>query len=123
NMSPVIQDGIKTRNFIKIFTFDQQLLTIGSIDIKTSKDSNKVSINEKYELPRELSGTIDMFYVDSTEIIGTYDDRFSKRLNKKRGGFYYHQRTDNFKTFPLFNLTMEPYEVIPATNINARASD
>lgn len=123
NMSPVIQDGIKTRNFIRIFTLDQQLLTLSSIDIKTSIDSSKVSINKRYELPRELSGTIDIFYVDSTEIIGTYDDRFSKRLNKKRGGFYYHPRTDNFNTFPLFNLTIKPYEVMPATNINARSSD
>ncbi|GAA5521088.1 TolB-like 6-bladed beta-propeller domain-containing protein [Aliifodinibius salicampi] len=119
---PMIVDGIQSESGLTIFAYDRPTLTLNSIDLTASIDSNKVIINRKYELPKELTGTgaDDIFYVDSTMITGVYDDRFSKQLDEKRGGFYYYPKSGEFETFSLYNLRIEPYEMNPASNLNAR---
>lgn len=87
SMSPFIRDAVDRKSATEIFVYDHQLLTLHSIDLRASIDSNEVVTNRIYELPKKMNGAFDVFFVDSTTIIGTYDDRFSKRVDEKRGGF------------------------------------
>lgn len=120
SVPPLIRDAIKLDQAINIFTYDHHVLTLNRIDLMTSIDSNKVIIDQKYELPKELTGVVEVFYVDDTMLTGIYDDHFSKQLDEKRGGFYYNLKMKELKIFPLFNLEIIPYAIMPATNLNAR---
>lgn len=117
---PAIEDIEKTKLGFKFLVNDEIRKSLISIDLTASLDSDQLVIENRYTLPNELRGALDFMYGNEDTFIGVYDDRFDKQLDKKRGGFYYNAKTDTFHTFPLNNLEIQPYEMISATNINAR---
>lgn len=103
-----------------LFAFESPLLKWNKIDLIKSMEKQEVVIEEDYELPRELNGARDVFFKDENTLVGIYDDYFDKRLDERRGGFYYNIDSQNYELVQLENLKIEPYEVMPATNINAK---
>jgi len=102
------------------FLYDSQLLQLSEIDIDKSMKSGKLEIVNQFEFPKELSGARDVFYINDKLITGIYDDNFSKRLNEKRGVFFYYQKSGTYELLELNNIDLDPYEAMPATNINAK---
>lgn len=118
--APVIEDIIKQDNIVKAFAYDGIRKELVTINMTTSIDSSKLIVEKRLSLPIELRGAFDFFHINNKTLLGIYDDRFNKQLDERRGGYYYYPKLDTFKTFPLFNLKIRPYEIMPAMNINAR---
>ncbi|MTI87575.1 MAG: hypothetical protein FH748_06355 [Balneolaceae bacterium] len=51
-----------------------------------------------------------------------YDDKLYRRLDDRRGGFYYYPDTGNMELFDLLNYQVYPFELMPSININARST-
>lgn len=117
---PAIEDVMKENASIKFLVNDEIRKELMSLNLTASLDSNKLIIENRYTLPVELRGAIDFLYLDKNKFVGVYDDRFDKQLDEQRGGFYYNAKTDTFEIFSLQNFKIKPYEMMPATNVNAR---
>lgn len=103
-----------------IYIYEPHLLLLHEVDLLASLNEKKLITTYQYELPKELSGTKNIYPINRSLIVGVYDDNFNQRLDKKRGLFYYNVQENNYELIPLFNSEIEPYEVMPATNINAK---
>lgn len=106
----------------QIVLFDSNYLTISKIDIHKSLAVNEIVLSSQVELPRELLGVNSIFQAYEDHLFaGMYDDQFQKRLDQKRGLFIYNDEKKNFDLFEIANFSIEPYELMPSVNINARA--
>jgi len=103
------------------FIYISQLLTWVAVDLKVTIETDEIVVDRRYEFPKELSGARDIFKVNDTLITGIYDDHFTKRIDEKRGVFLYYPGTGSYELLPVRNFSIEPYEAMPATNINAKA--
>lgn len=117
---PFINFASSKDNFNSIYSLDRQLLKVNVINLNSSIVENKLIMDNEIELPSELVGTQTVFFVDDEKIIGIYDDKFYRALDQRRGGFYYFPYSETFEIIELHNLQIDPYEVMPATNINSR---
>ncbi|WP_020402289.1 hypothetical protein [Gracilimonas tropica] len=102
------------------FLYDSQLLLLSKVDVDASIGSGKLEIIDQYEFPKELSGIREAFFINEELIAGIYDDRFDKRLDEKRGVFFFHIEENSYELLQLNNIEITPYEVMPAININAK---
>lgn len=119
---PFIYDATKSEGNIYGFAYDSRLIQLVKINISASIDSSRLLFEQQYDLPKELRGTFEPFHVNNESIIGIYDDRSAKQIDELRGWYYYDIITESLQTFPFNNLSVEPNEIMPATNINARVS-
>jgi hypothetical protein len=106
-----------------VFRYNPSLATLGSFtfeQILTSDLSDGYS--KSVELPRELLSVRDVFFLSDSTLVGTYDDHFNKRLDSNRGVFTFQTNTKDFANISLTNFTVEPNDVMGATNVNARTS-
>ncbi len=126
NAPPLFLQSLKKDSTTYIFILNHNLLTFSRINLTATLDSNKIVIDKRYNLPGELVGTSQIFFINNTLLAGMYDDHFSKQLDEKRGLFFYHPDTKKFITVPLYNYKVEPYKTIsvaiPASNANARGA-
>lgn len=118
--SPIIEDIFRQNQDIYLLINDEMQKELISINFTKSLRERNLVIGDRYDLPSKLDGALDFFYLNESKIVGIYDDRFHQKLDKARGGFYYNFGGNNFETFPLLNLRIEPFEVMAETNINAR---
>ncbi|MEO9887517.1 MAG: hypothetical protein ABJR05_09070 [Balneola sp.] len=109
---------------VELLIFNQQTLVATTIDLMQSIKEEKIVPSKETEFPKELRGAMptDMYMLSDNNFIGTYDDRFYKQLDNKRGGFIYNSETENFELFELKNYTVVPNQLLPSININARSS-
>lgn len=105
---------------LEAFIYDEIRKELVKINMTASINSGNLNVEKRIEIPDQLQGAFDFLFVNEQEFIGVYDDHFNKQLDEQRGGFYFYPSTGEFQTFSLDNLEIEPYENMPATNINAR---
>jgi hypothetical protein len=118
---PFIKDIWKEGGEVKALIYDNINTVV--INISESIRENEVKITEEFELPSEIRHPIvEVFYNGNNQYIGMYDDRHHQRLDSKRGGFYYNRELGNLDIFPLYNLEIQPYEIMAAININTRTA-
>ncbi|MTI88315.1 MAG: hypothetical protein FH748_10135 [Balneolaceae bacterium] len=117
---PFISEGIIKGDKKYIFAYNSQLNKLNVIDLNKTIKSNKIVSLKEYEFPSDLMGVSNIFYVNEDTLMGMYSDHFYKKLDGKKGGFYYFPKTKKFETFELTNLTIDPFSTIDESNLNAR---
>lgn len=106
-----------------VFRYNPSLATLGSFTFEQILSGDlSDGYSQRVEFPRELLSARDVFFLSDSTIIGTYDDHFNKRLDSNRGVFAFQTNTNDFVNFSLTNFSVEPDDVMGATNINARTS-
>lgn len=113
------------KNRVKFLINNPRTNVMLLIDMDESISKNETVVQEEYALPRELSSAWgpDVYLINDSLLIGMYEDRFDKRLDEKRGFFYYQINTRMFDILSLTNLYMDTYNLNASMNINARGSD
>lgn len=123
-MPPVIEDVYKQNGNIKALIYNQFRRELIVIDISSSFKEGELIVKHRVELPKKLWGLSNIRYLGSSEgYIGIYEDRNQKRIDGKRGGFYATPQLEKFDFFPLKNLSVEPYQMSPAMNVNGRTPE
>ncbi len=115
----LIQDVITHNSAIVAFIYNQNRQTLFGVDIPASTQVTEPVVKQEYKLPQELKGAYRFHYLDKESIVGIYDDRFSRLLDHKSGGFYYYVEPDTFETFPLINLEVESNGASPGWIMHA----
>lgn len=118
--APIIEDIFHNNSQLFALVYDDLTQKLITIDILESVKSESLVFKKQQELPDSLQGVMDVLYVNDSTLAGVYDDRFHKQNDELRGGFYYYPDKKAFDLFKLINLEINPYEIMPATNINAR---
>jgi hypothetical protein len=118
----LIYDANKENGTINLFADNPDLLKSSKINLNKSKEMDGIVVDAEYEFPAELRGIDNVYYINEDTLAGIYSDNFYKKLDGKWGGFYYYPKTKKLETFSLLNLTLEPYELMPAINLNSRLS-
>lgn len=120
NSPPFISEGITEGDKKVILAHNSQLNKLNVIDLNETINSNQIVSLELYEFPSDLMGVSNVYYVNEDTLMGMYSDHSYRRLNGKKGGFYYFPKTNRFETFELTNLTIEPFHSTDESNLNAR---
>lgn len=123
-MTNAFADIIHTRDGIYFMIHNTLVNTMIMIDIGASLSSGETVIYQEYALPRDLLGAWgpNVYQIHDSLLIGMYEDRFTKRLDEKRGYFYFHANDSQFELLPLLNLSLDQNELYPSININARGA-
>lgn len=110
-------------NLTNVLRYDPSLAILGGFTHNQIKIGDLTDgYSKSIDLPRDLLSARDVFLLNDTTVVGTYDDHFNKRIDSNRGVFTLNTTTNNFETFALRNYTVEPNDVMGATNINARTA-
>ncbi len=99
--------------------------TLYRMAINESLNAGRAELKEVVQVPSELEGISNIGginRIDDERFVGVYDDRFYQRLDEKRGIFLYNRNSGNIETFPLLNLSIEPYDLMAEVNLNARGA-
>jgi hypothetical protein len=94
------------------------------VDIGASLATGATVLQQEYPLPRELSGAWgpNVYQINDSLLIGMVEDRLTKRLDEKRGYFYFHANERRFDLLPLLNLSLDGNDLYGSININARGA-
>lgn len=117
-------DVINSEGDLLFMVRNRRTNTMVMVDIGASLASGATVLHQEYALPRELSGAWgpNVYQINDSLLIGMVEDRFTKRLDEKRGYFYFYANEGQFELLPLLNLSVDRYELHPAMNINARGA-
>jgi hypothetical protein len=112
---------IKNGNDHILFYDASNNMTGVELDVTASMKENEVVIAKEFKLPEIFShAAISLFHIDNETYLGMYSDQFFQQFDGKEGGWYYSPADTNVTTFPIFNLSMEPFDAIPESNLNIR---
>jgi len=117
---PFITEGIIEGDKKAILAYNSQIDRLNVIDLNETIKSNEIVSLKEVEFPSDLMGISNIYYVNEDTLMGMYSDHFYKRLDGKKGGFYYFPKTNSFETFELRNFTIEPFNSMDESNLNAR---
>lgn len=107
-----------SKDGLNIIAYDYMLLKLYVINIDKSLASKKLAIDKVIELPRELRGITNIFYINDKEFIGVYDDLFDKKLDKDIGVFLYNYESNSIKTSKIKTIEVQPFDLMASTNLN-----
>lgn len=117
---PFISEGIIEGDKKAILAHNSQRNSLNVIDLNETIESNEILSLEEIKFPSDLMGISNIYYVSKDTLMGMYSDHHHRRLDGKKGGFYYFPKTEKFETFELANLTIDPFSVTDESNLNAR---
>lgn len=121
-MSHFFADVFRTNLGIDFLIHNMVTNTMKVVNLSESLTSGDASIRREYGLPRELSSAMGPFIqqVNDSLLIGMYEDRISRRIDEKRGYFYYYADEGRFETISLTNLEIDRKDYHASININSR---
>lgn len=117
-------DVILSHDDILFMVMNGQTNTMVLVNVGASLASGATVIHKEYALPRELSGAWgpNVNQINDSLLIGMVEDRLTKRLDEKRGYFYFHSNERRFDLLPLLNLSLDGNDLYGSININARGA-
>lgn len=117
-------DVINSEGDLLFMVRNRRTNTMLMVDIGASLASGATVLHQEYALPRELSGAWgpNVYQINDSLLIGMVEDRFTKRLDEKRGYFYFHANERRFDLLPLLNLSLDGNDLYGSININARGA-
>jgi hypothetical protein len=85
-------------------------------------EKRKICNSKIYEIPKNIRGLwgSQTYLLNNSTIFGMYDDVLVKGLDGRRGILEYDFISRSYKTYPLLNMSIEPYEAMSQVNVNAR---
>lgn len=105
-----------------ILFYDASNNMIGvELDITASIQENEVVITKEFKLPETFSHAyVSLFHIDSETYLGMYGDQYFQQFDGQEGGWYYSPADTSVTTFSMYNLSVEPFDAIPESNLNIR---
>jgi len=105
-----------------ILIYIDEQLEIRIIDIDKSIDTGKIIYDSIIEVPRKLRSlwSSQTYLVNDSTVVGMYDDQFDKVLDQKRGVLIYNINSKKVENYHLKNFSVQPFDVMSNTNVNAR---
>jgi len=95
-VTPIINDMYRGKGeSITILVENQLTQELYHIDLAASVKNEELILDKNFKIPKKLWGLRDIFYLKDNKFVGTYDDRDQKRLDEKRGGFYFWPESEH----------------------------